>query len=48
LKYLRPVDYYRGNPEALLAERERKLKAAVAKRKKVNRLSELTRIEVGA
>jgi putative transposase len=47
LKYLRPVDYYRGNPEALLAERERKLKAAAAKRKEVNRLSELTRIEVG-
>ena len=33
--------------EALPAERgERKLKAAVAKRKEVNRLSDLTRIEV--
>lgn len=38
LNYLRPVDYYRGNPEALLAERDRKLKAATAKRKEVNRL----------
>ncbi|MFQ5904135.1 MAG: IS3 family transposase [Candidatus Binatia bacterium] len=39
LNYLRPVDYYKGNPEALLAERERKLKAAAAKRKEVNRLT---------
>jgi transposase InsO family protein len=37
LKYLRPVDYYRGNPEALLAERKRKLRAAAAKRKEVNK-----------
>jgi transposase InsO family protein len=47
LNYLRPVDYYRGNPEALLAERERKLKAAAARRREVNRLNELTKIEVG-
>jgi transposase InsO family protein len=39
LNYLRPVDYYKGNPEALLAERERKLKAAAARRKEVNRLT---------
>jgi hypothetical protein len=32
LNYLRPGDYYRGNPEALLAEQERKPKAAAAKR----------------
>lgn len=28
LKYVRPVDYYRGDPEALLAERCRKLNPA--------------------
>jgi len=28
LSFLRPVDYYRGNPEALLAERRRRLKTA--------------------
>lgn len=38
LNYLRPVDYYKGNPEALLAERDRKLKAAAARRKEVNGL----------
>ena len=38
LNYLRPVDYYKGNPEVLLAERERKLKTAGNKRKVVNRL----------
>lgn len=32
LNYLRPVDYYRGDPAARLAERERKLVAAVAAR----------------
>lgn len=33
LRFLRPVDFYRGNPEARLAEREAKLrKAAAAKR----------------
>ncbi|MCL0060105.1 IS3 family transposase [Dehalococcoidia bacterium] len=37
LNYLRPVDYYKGNPKALLAGRERKLKAAAARRKEVNR-----------
>ena len=33
LKYLRPIDYYRGNPEALLDERERRLKIAAARRR---------------
>ena len=46
LNYLRPVDYYRGNPEALLAERKRKLKAAAARRKEVNRLIDLTKSKV--
>jgi len=36
LEYLRPVDYYLGNPEALLAERRRKLQEAAARRKEVN------------
>jgi len=36
LKYLRPVDYYRGNPETLLAERHRKLKTARELRKQEN------------
>jgi putative transposase len=33
LKYLRPVDYYRGDPAARLAERERKLAQAAEARK---------------
>lgn len=33
LNYLRPVDYYRSSPEALLTERDRKLKAVAARRK---------------
>jgi len=36
LSYLRPVDYYRGDPEALLAERRRKLREARALRKQEN------------
>lgn len=36
LSYLRPVDYYRGNPEALLAERHRKLQQARELRKQEN------------
>ncbi len=36
LSFLRPVDYYRGNPEALLAERRRKLQAARELRKQEN------------
>lgn len=33
LRYLRPVDYYRGDPEARLAEREAKLSQAALDRK---------------
>ena len=33
LKYLCPIDYYRGDPEARLTERERKLVAVVQSRK---------------
>jgi transposase InsO family protein len=47
LNYLRPVDYYRGNPGALLAERKRKLTAAVARRKEVNRQTDLMETRVG-
>lgn len=36
LKFLRPVDYYRGNPETLLAERRRKLSTARVLRKQEN------------
>jgi transposase InsO family protein len=36
LSFLRPVDYYRGDPEALLAERRRKLQAARELRKQEN------------
>ena len=36
LSFLRPVDYYRGNPEALLAERRRKLTTARGLRKQEN------------
>ena len=36
LHYLRPVDYYRGDPEKLLAVRREKLKRARERRKKQN------------
>ena len=36
LHFLRPVDYYRGNPETLLAERRRKLSTARELRKQEN------------
>jgi len=36
LNYLRPVDYYRGDPEPLLAERRRKLQTARQLRKQEN------------
>jgi len=36
LGYLRPIDAYRGNPEALLAERRRKLSTAREFRKQEN------------
>lgn len=34
LRYLRPVDYYRGNPEARLAERRQKLQHALIARQR--------------
>jgi putative transposase len=37
LEYLRPVDYYLGKPQALLARRKTKLREAAARRKEVNR-----------
>lgn len=36
LHYLRPIDYYRGNPETLLAERRRKLQTARELRRQEN------------
>jgi putative transposase len=36
LQFLRPIDYYRGNPEALLAKRRRKLTTARELRKQEN------------
>jgi len=36
LNFLRPVDYYRGNPEALLAQRRRKLITARDLRRQEN------------
>lgn len=47
LKYLRPVDYYRGNPEALRAKRKRKLRQAAARRKEVHKWGDLTRTKLG-
>ena len=47
LNYLRPVDYYIGNPEALVTERKRKLTAATARRKDVNRRIDITKTRVG-
>ena len=41
LRYPRRVDYYRGNPEALLAGRKRRLTEAAARRKDVNKWGEL-------
>ena len=36
LNFLRPVDYYRGDPEALLSERRRKIAQARHQRKETN------------
>lgn len=47
LNYLRPVDYYEGNPETLLAERKRKLTVAAARRKEVNKQVDLMETGVG-
>ena len=49
LDYLRPVDYYyKGNPEALLAERRRKLKEAAASRREINNLVGPAKTKVGS
>ncbi|MCX8126082.1 MAG: IS3 family transposase [Dehalococcoidia bacterium] len=48
LEYLRPVDYYLGNPQALLAERKRKLREAAAQRREVNRGKKEIRLVNGA
>jgi hypothetical protein len=48
LEYLRPVDYYLGNPQALLAERKRKLREAAVRRKEVNSGKKETKLENGA
>jgi len=48
LEYLRPVDYYLGNPQALLAERKRKLREAAARRKEVNTAKKEIRLVSGA
>ena len=47
LNYLRPVDYYEGNPEILLAERKRKLAVAATRRKEMNRQVDLVETRVG-
>jgi len=47
LNYLRPVDYYEGDPEALLAERKRKLTEAATRRKELNRQVDLMETGVG-
>ena len=48
LEYLRPVDYYLGDPQALLAKRKTKLREAAARRKEVNRGKKETRLVSGA
>ena len=48
LNYLRPVDYYKGNPETLLAERKRKLKEAAASRREINKLVNPAKTKVGS
>ncbi len=47
-EYLRPVDYYLGNPQALLAERKTKLREAATRLKEVNRGKKETRPVNGA
>ena len=36
LQFLRPIDYYRGHPETLLAERRRRLAEARHRRREAN------------
>ena len=47
LNYLRPMDYYEGNPKASLTEWKRKLTAATAGRKDVNRRIDVAKTRVG-
>lgn len=47
LNYLCPVDYYRGNLEALIAERKSKLREAAARRREVNKYGDLTKLVAG-
>ena len=47
LNYLRPVDYYEGDPKALLAERKRKMTEAATRRKEVHRQVDLMETGVG-
>ncbi len=47
LNYLCPVDYYEANLEALLTERKRKMTAATARRKDVNKGLDVTKTKVG-
>ena len=47
LDYLRPVDYYEGDWEILLAERKRKLAVAATRRKEINRQVDLVETRVG-
>jgi len=44
LNYLHPVDYYKGNPEALMAARKKKLTKAIARRKEINKRSQPPKI----
>jgi transposase InsO family protein len=37
IQYLRPIDYYRGEPEKLVKERLKKLKNAKTKRRNINK-----------
>jgi transposase InsO family protein len=46
LNYLRPVDYYKGNPEALMAARKNKLTTATARRKNINKQGKPPKIGV--
>lgn len=46
LEYLRPIDYYRGDPAALLAERRRRIQEARQERRRLN-LKLVTRPQAG-
>jgi hypothetical protein len=48
LEYLCPIDYYLGDPRALLAKRKTKLREAATRRKEVNRGEKEIRLVSGA